>query len=30
MMLTIIALGVNHENDVFKKAKVGRDKGKEV
>jgi len=30
MMLTIIALGVNHENDVFKKAKVGRDKGEEA
>jgi hypothetical protein len=30
MMLSIIALGVNHENDVFKKAKVGRDKGEEV
>jgi len=30
MILTIIALGVNHENDVFKKAKVGRDKGEEA
>jgi hypothetical protein len=30
MMLSIIALGVNHENDVFKKAKVGRDKGEEA
>jgi len=30
MMLSIIALGVNHETDVFKKAKVGRDKGEEA
>lgn len=30
MILNIIALGVNHENDVFKKAKVGRDKGEEA
>ena len=30
MMLSIIALGVNHENDVFKKAKVGRGKGEEA
>jgi len=30
MMLNIIALGVNHENDVLKKAKVGRDKGEEA
>ncbi len=30
MMLSIIALGVNHENDVFKKAKVGKDKGEEA
>jgi len=30
MMLSIIALGVNHENDVFKKSKVGRDKGEEA
>ncbi len=30
MVLSIIALGVNHENDVFKKAKVGRDKGEEA
>jgi len=30
MMLSIVALGVNHENDVFKKAKVGRDKGEEA
>jgi len=30
MVLTIIALGVNHENDVLKKAKVGRDKGEEA
>ena len=29
-VLSIIALGVNHENDVFKKAKVGRDKGEEA
>ena len=30
MVLSIIALGVNHENDVLKKAKVGRDKGEEA
>jgi len=30
MVLNIIALGVNHENDVLKKAKVGRDKGEEA
>jgi len=30
MMLSIIALGVNYENDVFKKAKVGKDKGEEA
>jgi len=30
MMLSIIASGVNYENDVFKKAKVGRDKGEEA
>ncbi len=30
MMLNIIALGVNHENDVLKKAKVGKDKGEEA
>jgi len=30
MILTIIALGVNHENDVFKKAKVGKEKGEEA
>ncbi|MCW8821886.1 MAG: DUF234 domain-containing protein [Sulfurovum sp.] len=30
MLLTIIALGVNHEHDVFKKAKIGRDKGEEA
>ena len=30
MILTIIALGVNHENDVLKKAKVGKDKGEEA
>lgn len=30
MILTIIALGMNHENDVFKKAKVGRDRGEEA
>jgi len=30
MVLSIIALGVNYENDVFKKAKVGREKGEEA
>jgi len=30
MILNIIALGVNHENDVLKKAKVGKDKGEEA
>jgi len=30
MILSIIALGVNHENDVFKKAKVGKEKGEEA
>ncbi len=30
MILSIIALGVNYENDVFKKAKVGKDKGEEA
>jgi len=30
MVLSIIALGMNHENDVLKKAKVGRDKGEEA
>jgi len=30
MVLNIIALGVNHEKDVLKKAKVGRDKGEEA
>ena len=30
MVLTIIALGVNHENDVLKKDKVGKDKGEEA
>ena len=30
MMLTIIALGVEYEDDVFKKAGVGRDKGEEA
>ncbi|HEC45960.1 MAG TPA: ATPase, partial [Epsilonproteobacteria bacterium] len=30
MILSIIALGVNHENDVLKKAKVGKDKGEEA
>ena len=30
MMLTIIALGVDYEDDVFKKAGVGRDKGEEA
>jgi hypothetical protein len=29
-VLSIIALGVNHENDVLKKAKVDRDKGEEA
>ena len=29
-VLSIIALGVNHENDVLKKAKVGKDKGEEA
>ncbi|SFZ98303.1 hypothetical protein MNB_SV-5-1816 [hydrothermal vent metagenome] len=30
MILNIIALGVNHEKDVFKKAKVGKEKGEEA
>ena len=30
MMLTIIALGVEYEDDVFKKAGVGRDKGEDA
>lgn len=30
MLLSIIALGVNHEDAVFKKARVGRDKGEEA
>jgi len=30
MMLTIIALGVEYEDDVFKKAGVGRDKGEDT
>jgi len=30
MMLTIIALGVEYEDDLFKKAGVGRDKGEEA
>jgi len=30
IVLSIIALGVNHENDVLKKAKVGKDKGEEA
>jgi len=30
MILTILALGVNHEKDVLKKAKVGKDKGEEA
>ncbi len=30
MLLSIVALGVNHEHDAFKKAKIGRDKGEEA
>ncbi len=30
MVLSIVALGVEHEHDVFKKAKIGRDKGEEA
>ena len=30
MLLSIIALGVNHEDAVFKKGRVGRDKGEEA
>jgi len=30
MVLNIIALGVNHEKDVLKKAKVGKEKGEEA
>ena len=29
-LLTIVALGVEHEHDAFKKAKIGRDKGEEA
>jgi len=29
-LLSIVALGVNHEHDAFKKAKVGRDRGEEA
>jgi hypothetical protein len=28
--LSIVALGVNHEHEAFKKAKIGRDKGEEA
>jgi len=30
MVLNIIALGVNHEKDILKKAKVGKEKGEEA
>ena len=30
MLLSLVALGVNHEHDAFKKAKVGRDRGEEA
>ena len=30
MLLSIVALGVEHEHDVFKKAKIGRDKGEDA
>ncbi len=30
ILLSTIALGVNHEDEVFKKARVGRDKGEEA
>ena len=30
MLLSIVALGVNHEHDVFKKAKLGKDRGEEA
>ena len=30
MLLSIIALGESHEDAVFKKARVGRDKGEEA
>jgi hypothetical protein len=30
MLLSIVALGVNHEHDAFKKAKVGKDRGEEA
>jgi hypothetical protein len=29
-LLSIVALGVNHEHEAFKKAKVGRDRGEEA
>ncbi len=29
-LLSIVALGTNHEHDAFKKAKVGRDRGEEA
>lgn len=30
MLLSLVALGVNHEHDAFKKAKVGKDRGEEA
>jgi len=30
MLLSLVALGVNHEHEAFKKAKVGRDRGEEA
>ena len=30
MLLSILAMGVEHEHDAFKKAKIGRDKGEEA
>jgi len=30
MLLSLVAQGVNHEHDAFKKAKVGRDRGEEA
>ena len=30
MLLSLVAQGVNHEHDTFKKAKVGRDRGEEA
>ncbi|MEA3433231.1 MAG: DUF234 domain-containing protein [Campylobacterota bacterium] len=29
-LLSLVALGVNHEHDAFKKAKIGRDRGEEA